>query len=60
VVFAVAWVVPCLGLEGVDDALWRQFRCADPAGGIGKACAGSQHDSADGRQAQGLGGAVQR
>ncbi|MNQ74936.1 hypothetical protein D3C85_897090 [compost metagenome] len=35
-VFPVAWVMPGLGLEGVDDACGRQARRPEPAGGIGK------------------------
>ncbi|MNI38294.1 hypothetical protein D3C73_924270 [compost metagenome] len=59
VVLAIARVVAGLGFEGVDDALRSQLRPADPACGVGKACAQSQHHGANAGQAQGLVRAVQ-
>ncbi|MNN37999.1 hypothetical protein D3C81_1519730 [compost metagenome] len=59
-VLPVAWVMPGLGLEGVDDTLWRQPAFAEPAGGVGKAGACGQHHGADGSQAHGFRRAVQR
>jgi len=59
VVLAIPRVVPGLGFEGIDDALWRQLRPAYPACGIGEAGAQRQQHGADAGQAQRLGRALQ-